>query len=77
MIWDGGVRSGTDGLRGIALGADFVMLGRAVQYGLAAFGEGGVDHVFHVLREGMIADMGQMGIARPVGARDRVMSAQA
>ncbi len=73
LIWDGGVRSGTDVLRGIARGADFVMLGRAVQYGVAAFGAEGVAHVFHILREGMIADMGQMGIARPEEARDRIV----
>jgi L-lactate dehydrogenase (cytochrome) len=72
VIWDGGVRSGTDVLRAIAMGADFVMLGRAVQFGLAAFGERGVRHVFHILREGMIADMGQMGISRPEMARDHL-----
>ena len=72
VIWDGGVRSGTDVLRAIALGADFVMLGRAAQHGLAAFGATGVRHVFHVLREGMLADMGQMGIARPGEARERL-----
>ncbi|MBM9594591.1 alpha-hydroxy acid oxidase [Roseitranquillus sediminis] len=75
VIWDGGVRSGTDVLRAIAFGADLVMLGRAVHYGLAAFGAKGARHVFHILREGMIADMGQMGLARPEEARGRLMTA--
>lgn len=73
VVYDGAVRSGTDVLRAIALGADFVMTGRAVHYGLAAFGAAGVRHVFHILRESMIADMGQLGIARPVEARGRLV----
>lgn len=74
LIWDGGVRSGTDVLRAIALGADFVMTGRAVHYGLAAFGREGVSHVFHILRDGMVSGMGQMGLARPAESRGRTMS---
>jgi L-lactate dehydrogenase (cytochrome) len=74
IIWDGGVRSGTDVLKAIALGADFVMTGRAVHYGLAAFGAEGVRHVFHILRDSMVSGMGQMGIARPEEARKRVIA---
>jgi L-lactate dehydrogenase (cytochrome) len=40
------------------------MLGRAPHWGAAAFGQRGVDHVVHVLRAGMVADMGQLGLAR-------------
>ncbi|NKB26526.1 MAG: alpha-hydroxy-acid oxidizing protein [Rhodobacteraceae bacterium] len=58
VIFDSGVRSGTDILRAIALGADFVMLGKAFHYGLAAFGARGAAHVVHILREQLIADMG-------------------
>ncbi|PZX16271.1 L-lactate dehydrogenase (cytochrome) [Palleronia aestuarii] len=65
LIADGGVRSGTDILRLISRGADFVMLGRAFHHGLAAFGRRGVDHVFHILDAGLKADMGQLGIHRP------------
>jgi L-lactate dehydrogenase (cytochrome) len=74
VIWDGGVRSGTDVLRAIALGADLVMTGRAVHYGLAAFGAAGARHALHILREGLAADMGQLAIARPAEARDRVIA---
>ena len=72
LIADGGVRSGTDVLRYLALGADMVMLGRAFHHGLAALGPEGVRHVIHILRSGLEADMGQLAIARPVEARDRL-----
>lgn len=72
IIFDSGVRSGTDILRAIARGADLVMLGRAYHYGVAAFGAAGIAHVTHILRDQMLADMGQLGIARPVEARDRL-----
>lgn len=71
LIFDSGIRSGTDILRGFALGADFVMLGRAFHYGLAAFGPRGAAHVVHILRESMTADMGQLGIRTLREAADR------
>lgn len=70
LIADGGVRSGTDVLRLIARGADFVMLGRAFHNGMAAFGPRGIDHVFNILRAGLIADLHQLGRARPAEMRD-------
>jgi L-lactate dehydrogenase (cytochrome) len=61
VIFDSGVEGGLDVLRAIALGADFVMLGRAFHYGLAALGEAGAAHVLDILRQDMIANMGQLG----------------
>ncbi len=63
LAFDGGVRGGLDILRALALGADFVMLGRAFHYGLAAFGARGAAHVVHILREDMQSNLGQMGLA--------------
>lgn len=64
VIYDSAIRSGLDILRALALGADFVMVGRAVHYGLAAFGAAGAAHAVHVLREQMTADLCQLGCAR-------------
>ena len=72
VIYDGAVASGLDVLKAIALGADFVMLGRAWHWGLGAFGAKGAAHVAHILTEDMLACMTQMGIARPIEARERL-----
>ena len=61
LIFDSGIEGGLDVLRAIALGADFVMLGRAFHYGLAALGEKGAAHVIDILRQDMISNMGQLG----------------
>ncbi|WP_322889636.1 MULTISPECIES: alpha-hydroxy acid oxidase [unclassified Yoonia] len=61
VIFDSGIEGGLDILRALALGADFVMLGRAFHYGLAALGEPGAAHVLDILRQDMISNMGQLG----------------
>ena len=61
IIFDSGIESGLDILRAIALGADFVMLGRTFHYGLGALGDAGAAHVIDILRQDMIANMGQLG----------------
>jgi L-lactate dehydrogenase (cytochrome) len=73
ILADGAVRSGTDVLRLMALGADVVMLGRAFHWGLGAAGQAGAAHVVHLLREQMKIDMAQLGITRPAEARGRLL----
>lgn len=51
VLLDSGVRSGTDILRALASGADGVLVGRPVLYGLAADGAHGVAHVLSLLAE--------------------------
>ena len=73
ILADGAVRSGTDVLRLIALGADVVMLGRAFHWGLGAAGQEGAAHVFHLLCEQMRIDMAQLGVTRPADVRGRLL----
>lgn len=50
VLVDGGIRRGTDILKAIALGADAVLLGRPVLYGLALGGQKGVEKVVNMLK---------------------------
>ncbi len=61
LVFDSGVEGGLDILRAIALGANFVMLGRAWHFALAALGAAGPDHLYDVLYKDMVANMGQLG----------------
>ncbi|MCL6730045.1 L-lactate dehydrogenase [Sphingomonas hankyongi] len=61
VLVDGGVRSGLDVVRMLALGADFVLLGRAWAYALAARGEAGVGHVLKLLDAEMRVAMALTG----------------
>ena len=53
VLADGGVRSGLDVVRMLALGADFVLMGRGWAYALAARGSQGVAHVLQLIEAEM------------------------
>jgi L-lactate dehydrogenase (cytochrome) len=61
VLADGGVRSGLDVVRMLALGADFVLLGRAWACALAACGEAGVAHVLKLIEAEMRVAMALTG----------------
>ena len=61
ILFDSGVRGGLDILRALALGADFVFLGRAFIYGVAALGRAGGEHVVRILLEDLKNNMVQLG----------------
>jgi L-lactate dehydrogenase (cytochrome) len=61
ILADGGVRSGLDVVRMLALGADFVLLGRAWAYALAASGQAGVAHVLQLIDAEMRVAMALTG----------------
>ena len=65
LFYDSGVAWGLDIMRALAKGADFVMLGRAFQYAVAAFGPRGVDHLIHILKADVEANMSQLGAEKP------------
>lgn len=64
VIFDGGIEGGLDICRAFALGADFVMLGRAWHYALGALGAAGPTHLADILRKDLEANMGQLGVRR-------------
>jgi L-lactate dehydrogenase (cytochrome) len=61
---DGGVRSGLDVVRMLALGARLVLLGRAWAYALAASGEAGVEHVLGLIAKELRVAMSLVGKTR-------------
>jgi len=62
VLFDSGVRSGSDVLKAVALGAKGVMIGRPMMYGLAMGGDAGVEHVFKCLRADLEVNMALAGI---------------
>ncbi len=61
ILIDGGFRRGTDIFKALALGADAVCVGRPYIWGLAAFGQEGVEAVLQILRDELEMVMGQAG----------------
>jgi len=61
VIVDGGVRRGTDIFKALALGASAVGMGRPYAWGLAAFGQPGVEAVLEILRRELRTIMRQAG----------------
>jgi len=61
VLIDGGVRRGTDVLKALGLGATAVGIGRPYVWGLAAFGEAGVDRVLEIMDNEFTTIMRQVG----------------
>ncbi len=64
VLADGGVRSGLDVVRMLALGAKGVLLGRAWAYALAGGGQGGVAHILALMEAEMRVAMALTGVTR-------------
>jgi pre-mycofactocin synthase len=62
VVFDGGIRRGSDVVKAVALGAKAVMIGRAYLWGLAANGQAGVENVLDILRSGI--DSALLGMGR-------------
>ena len=75
VLADGGVRSGLDVVRMLALGARGVLLGRAWAYALAAAGEPGVAQMLQLIEAEMRVAMALTGVTRSIrSARHRISS---
>ncbi|XP_062008781.1 peroxisomal (S)-2-hydroxyacid oxidase GLO4-like isoform X2 [Rosa rugosa] len=61
VLFDGGIRRGTDVFKALALGAQAVLVGRPVIYGLAANGENGVRKVMKMLKDELELTMALSG----------------
>ena len=66
VMIDGGFRRGTDVFKALALGAKAVFVGRPYVWGLAAFGQPGVERVAEMLRKEFVLVMKQCG-TRSIG----------
>jgi L-lactate dehydrogenase (cytochrome) len=75
VMFDGGIRSGHDVLRALALGAHSCMIGRSYIYGLGAYGEAGVTKAIEVLGKELDVAMALCGV-RNVRDIDRRVIAQ-
>jgi len=62
ILMDGGIRSGLDVVKALALGARACLIGRPWAFAVAARGENGVDHLLQIYREEMLVTLGLTGV---------------
>ena len=62
ILFDGGIRSGQDVLKALALGARGTMIGRAFLYGLGALGEAGVTAALEIIHKELDVTMALCGL---------------
>ncbi|MCR8725209.1 alpha-hydroxy acid oxidase [Frigidibacter sp. ROC022] len=74
LIYDSGIEGGLDILRAIAMGADFVFLGKAFHYALGALGAAGAEHLVQMLTADLRANLGQLAAEKPADVRKAVVS---
>lgn len=71
VLIDGGIRRGTDIFKALALGATAVGIGRPYAWGLAAYGQAGVERVLDILRYELEVAMRQNGTPRLIDVTRR------
>ena len=62
VLMDGGIRSGQDLFKALALGAKGALIGRAFQFGLGAMGEAGVTTALEIIRKELDVTMALTGV---------------
>src|SRR5690242_3653796 len=74
VMFDGGIRSGQDVMRALALGAKSCMIGRAYAYGLGAAGQEGVAKAISVIAKELETTMGLCGVNTIAEIGDQVIA---
>ena len=62
LLFDSGIRGGSDIIRALALGANFVMLGRPLMYGIGSDGEKGLRRVLDIIKDELSTALGLVGL---------------
>ena len=62
ILFDSGIRGGSDIVRALALGANYVMLGRPLMYGIGADGERGLRRVLDIIKDELSTALGLVGL---------------
>jgi L-lactate dehydrogenase (cytochrome) len=75
-VWmDGGIRSGQDMLKALALGAKGTLIGRAFNFGLGAMGEAGVTTALQIIQKELDTSMALCGVKSIAGiSRDIILN---
>ena len=76
VLADGGVRSGLDVIRMLALGARGVLLGRAWVYALGARGQAGIEHVLKLIEAEMRVAMSLTGVTTVDGINRSILTGE-
>jgi L-lactate dehydrogenase (cytochrome) len=74
IMFDGGIRTGQDVMRALALGAKSCMIGRAFAHGLGAGGEAGVAKAIDIIRNELSVTMGLCGVNTIAEIDERVLA---
>ena len=65
VVFDSGIRRGTDIFKALALGANAIQLGRTARWGLAAYGAAGAQRLIEILQQELV----QVAAAMPAAAK--------
>ena len=73
LIIDSGFRDGESIVKALALGADFVMMGRPYSYAIGAGGQQGLNNMIQLLADQISAAMAKIGITSAEAIDERVL----